>query len=92
MIFLQALNSNVDETLFFNPCKTNCFHLETIYTCKLHPAWPRSQAVLAQRENPISFYEEGHLGIPQNLISLHVTPIPVLWEIPKDGAVLGFCG
>lgn len=89
-IFLQALNSNVDETwLFFNPCKTNRFHLETIYTSRPHPAWPQSQAVLVQLENPISFYEQGHLGVPQNLISLHGSSHPSLVRDPKRRACSG---
>lgn len=89
-IFLQALNSNVDETwLFFNACKTNCFHLETIYTWRPHPAWPQSQALLVQLENPISFYEEGHLGVPQNLISLHVTSNAIPVGDPKIGGCSG---
>lgn len=41
-----------------------------------------------QLENPISFYEEGHLGFPQNPISLHGHPIPVLWKMPRAGAAL----
>lgn len=36
-----------------------------------------------QLENPISFYEEGHLGFPQNRISLHVTSNPSCVEDPK---------